>query len=308
MNKIFLFIAGICILILVVVIFLKREKTKSNDHALEHNTKTTESSKKIEPGKYTKLVCIAAPELLGQNSAFIELETITVEDSPLYTSYLTREKLSEIPDAFSQLNEDPYGNFCRLYNLAVCYDCGVGTDANVDKAQLYYRLAFQQNFYESKNSGIDKKALKEHTLYPTNLLDVPPAYETAASYNYPSALYLLGMCYYMGKDGIPEDMNKAFLFFKRSYDARKTGYTCLQLGECYFYGRGTQKSEPKALELWSEGYDLFGEEQCGQNYASLLYNSGKKDKALEVLRALAAKGNQFAINSLKKLYNITNPD
>ena len=299
------FIAGVCILVLVAIIVLARKKTVADEDSLQQNSKTPETTIRIQPGEYSKPIVLPAPEMIGNYSAFIKLDKITVENSPLFSSCLTREKLSEIPDAFPKLKENPYGNICQLHNLAVCYDCGVGTDADLDKAQLFYRLAFQQYYYDSSNhSDLDKLNLQEHTLYPTNLLDVPPAYETAASYNYPSALYLLGLCYYMGKDGVPEDVNKAFRFFNQSYNSRKAGYTCHLLGECYFYGRGTQKSEQKALQLWSEGFNMFGEEQCGQNYASVLYNSGQKNKALEVLKALAAKGNLFASDALKRLYNI----
>lgn len=187
-----------------------------------------------------------------------------------------------------------------FWNRAVCYDLGIGTKHDSEKAHKYYRLAFAQ--HQINSMSLDQQTKYHNRMSNVLLQDEPAIFEEAASLGYPTATYLLGLCHFNAL-GTPENDYKANELFLKAY---KAGYyeACLSIGCQYEHGRGGfPKDQQKAYDYFLEGYN-HGDLECGFNVAVIIYNSGREAEAIKLLRELAAKGHDRAKQALRQMgYN-----
>ena len=97
------------------------------------------------------------------------------------------------------------------------------------------------------------------------LEEAMPYYEAAIEKGDPLGLYLAGILYASGKEGVRRDDQMAFALFQRGADI---GYapTVNALGTLYFNGRAVQKDVQRATELFKQAAEMgFGQGQY--NYA-----------------------------------------
>ena len=74
----------------------------------------------------------------------------------------------------------------------------------------------------------------------------------------------LGNCYYFGM-GTEKDVNTAIKWWKDSADAGNA-YAMAQMGDCYYHGLGVEKDLAKAIEYYTPAAE--------QNITSALYQLG----------------------------------
>lgn len=117
------------------------------------------------------------------------------------------------------------------------------------------------------------------------------------------AMAQLGECYYLGK-GIEKSGDKAFMWLSKAVDAN-----CPKafnwLGGCYQYGYGTDKNIEKAVELYSKGADL-GDPSSMNNLAVRLENGDgvpmNLERAIYWYTKAAELGDTYAMNNLGWCY------
>lgn len=70
----------------------------------------------------------------------------------------------------------------------------------------------------------------------------------------PEALGKLGLCYFIGQNGVEQDYTKAF---SNLTESAQKGFnpSKLVLGDCYENGKGTSRDKRKAIQLYQEAYD-----------------------------------------------------
>jgi TPR repeat protein len=74
-------------------------------------------------------------------------------------------------------------------------------------------------------------------------------YHMAATKNDPSALYMLGICYYNGQ-GVAIDRKRAITHWQHAIENGDSIYSPYELACCYFIGEDIPENEEEAFRLW----------------------------------------------------------
>jgi TPR repeat protein len=138
------------------------------------------------------------------------------------------------------------GNAQAHGQLGLCYERGIGIEANIDQAIYYYQLGAERNdpaslyhlahCYYTGLSGEKNETLA--VLY----------YTKSAEKGHPPAQNNLGYCFFAGS-GVPQNYNQAMKWYKASAEQ---GYAQAQfnLGFCYEQGYGTQQKPKEAIQYY----------------------------------------------------------
>ncbi len=191
--------------------------------------------------------------------------------------------------------------------VGYCFQYGLGTEPDGEKAMDYYRAAADKDC----PAGMYYVGKLYEKGYGNVKVDYDKAYEwykKAADLNYNLAMCSIGNMYYKGiygsKDDHP-DYNLARQWFD---DAIKNGYVSANyyLGLMYENGLGADRDYDMALEYFEKGaefgdsYSMF---EIGNMYF-LGYATGKKDydTAFEWYTKSAKLGNEFAMYDMGLIF------
>ena len=114
------------------------------------------------------------------------------------------------------------------------------------------------------------------------------------------AMCELGVLYSEGIHGFPQDWDKALELWHR---AAELGYTASYfiLGNAYFYGRGVEKSEKKAMHYWGLAA-TGGVVEARHNLGIIEYRVGNMDRALKHYMIAVELGYADSLKQIKELY------
>lgn len=225
----------------------------------------------------------------------VEVEP-TSASAPWLSRILSKETLEGNENIFDELQKRYVGNAVALFNLALCYDFGLGNEQKEDMAKASYQMAYIQ---ASLNNG-EKRFLPgdKDTFRIVAFPSGPDVFMDGAKMNAPVANYLVGMAYLSG-DGVKRDAIIANGFFLASAEA---GFfpAMTELGISRLEGRGGPIDEEGAESFFLKA-SLFGNLDAKYYLAKMNYQKGNKEEALAAFRSLAASGHELAKESLKEL-------
>lgn len=219
---------------------------------------------------------------------------VVEKDLSKYLSWLLKAAQLEDPDAQNR--------------VGVCYHDGIGTDQNIEKAQNWYiKAAKQGNLYAMNNLRIlysNQGKTKESLAWARR----------GAELGQIECQYALGKAYNNG-DGLKKDKEQAFYWFKKAADSNHNG-ACNEVGVLlhneeenynlafeyfskavklgsknatynlammYELGRGVEKDEKKAVELYQKSIEDNAKNALNSKFhLGVLFYEGresiKKDK------------------------------
>ncbi|GBC20329.2 kinase-like domain-containing protein [Rhizophagus irregularis DAOM 181602=DAOM 197198] len=158
-------------------------------------------------------------------------------------------------------------NSLGMYSLGKCYEVGIGTDVNKQKAfELYHKVADLGNSH---------------------------------------GIYCLGCCYDDGV-GIDVNKEKAFKLYQMAADLGHI-FGINNLGCCYDNGHGTEVNKKKAFELFQKAAILgndFAQYNLALMYADGKGVEKNIDLAIYWFKKSAEQGDQDALSKLNKLKKI----
>ena len=172
----------------------------------------------------------------------------------------------DLPLAVQLMKELAYGNPLAAHDLGVLLLKGMGCQADEDEAQRWFQkaLAGFQNAAatEKKPAYFQYRVGKMHAMgYGTeqDYLEAARWYERAVQHNnYPFAAYALGCLYLRGK-GVERDEGRALELFLTAEEHQKqpNAYAMYELGRMYRRGIGTEINEAKADHWDKLAYQAF---------------------------------------------------
>lgn len=112
----------------------------------------------------------------------------------------------------------------------------------------------------------------------------------------------LGCCYYYGK-GTDINYDLAFKYYNLSNDFNNTTEALLRIGDCYRNGKGCEKNESKAFNLYQEAYDLLELYTDIFDRAELLHRIGRAYLLGEGTHINKNRGLDYLLEA-KELYEI----
>lgn len=138
------------------------------------------------------------------------------------------------------------------YELAVCYECGLGIKKSNSNALLYYKLSSDNGYQFAQN--------RLGNAYQQGHLGLAKSYEKAFYYHNLAAqqddgasLLAIGQLYEKGL-GVDQSFENAFQSYKKAAEINDQAYSIIgeyELARCYEMGIGTNKSIEMALH-WYE--------------------------------------------------------
>lgn len=233
--------------------------------------------------------------LNGKFTMSISLSEVEPSEDEYLINKIAPEELKKNPDVFQELSKKATGYPNGLWNLAVCYDCGIGTVQNQDLANAHYLMALTQAKFDAGIFTIDTK---ENAL---NFLSFTPSYEAyneAALKGCPYAAYQCGLCFLNGI-GIKEDNQTAVLFFTLAASENCADATAA-LGDCFAHGYGVPQDMEQAFAFYQKAAD-GGSAEGKYNLGVLHYNNGQEEEGLNLIKEAAELGYSKANEVLKSL-------
>ena len=232
----------------------------------------------------------------GLNSKFVMMVSLS-EVEPTEEAYLTNrlspDSLKSEPNIFEILTKKAIGHPNGLWNLAVCYDCGIGTKQDPDMANAHYLMAWNQAQFDEKKLFINEKELKLLLFTPSY-----EAYNDAALKGCPTAAYQAGLCLLNGI-GVKENDQMAVAFFTLA-TTEGVADAAMALGNCLAHGYGIPMDIKKAASFYKIAAD--GGSAGGKcNLGILLYNEGQVEKGLQLIKEASELGFSEASKILKSL-------
>lgn len=144
------------------------------------------------------------------------------------------------------------GNVKALNNIAVMYANGEGVERDEVKAfDLYLKAAEGGSGYAMNNvaknysngQGTEKNMEKA----------IEWATKSAEAGNI-NGMINLADYYYEGTGGIDKNYDKAFYWYKKAADEGNV-YSMYMTGQCYEYGRGTEKNKTAAMDIYKKAWN-----------------------------------------------------
>lgn len=233
--------------------------------------------------------------LNGKFTMMVSLSEVEPTEEAYLTNRLSPDSLKREPNIFEILTKKAKGHPNGLWNLAVCYDCGIGTKQIPDMANAHYLMAWTQAQFDEGKVSIE---IKEKVL---NLLPFTPSYEAyydAALKGCPIAAYQAGLCLLNGI-GVKEDDLMAVAFFTSATSAGVAD-AAYALGNCLEHGYGLPMDKKKAASFYQKAAD--GGSAGGKcNLGILLYNEGQVEKGLQLIKEASDLGFLEASKILQSL-------
>lgn len=198
--------------------------------------------------------------------------------NPLFAKRYTPSELKKYQSVAKSWLDGKYascGSDIAYWNIAACYDLGIGTEVSRTEASDYYKLAMFQKIGldELKIPGvtynmIDIGKLGSIFTFP----DVLQAYTEAEDLGYPTATYLVGLAYLSGI-GTREDNYFANHYFEKAIQ-RGCSMAYSALANSYYRGYGVAQDFEKAMSLWSKGWYDHGDLESGFTLAQFGIRAG----------------------------------
>ena len=144
------------------------------------------------------------------------------------------------------------GEISALNNIAVMYADGDGVEKDVVKAfDLYLKAAEGGDEMAMKNVA-QKYADGEGT--EKNMGKAIEWATKSAEAGNVNGMVTLADFYYDGTGGIDKNYEKAFYWFKKAADEGNV-YSMYMTGQCYEYGRGTDKNKRAAMDIYKKAWN-----------------------------------------------------
>ena len=246
-----------------------------------------------------KVIVAEAPKIFAEQMpmGILTIRDVGNSDKNYLNSELTDQELASIKDVVSELKENCNGRPNALWNLAVCYDCGIGVEQDEKAADIYYRLAYMQFLIDTNVIEVEKE---EGMWRIVNLMNDAQVYKTAALKGYACAMYFYGLSYLNGA-GVQENDEMANFWFKKSADK---GFVeaISALANSYLRGYGVEKDINKAIELFQTAVD-YGNPNAMCSLGSIYYNAGLEQEGIEYFMRAASLGYEPAKKILNEIRN-----
>ncbi|GET58756.1 kinase-like domain-containing protein [Rhizophagus irregularis DAOM 181602=DAOM 197198] len=175
-----------------------------------------------------------------------DINTINNENCLYCSKPFTNELwCKECINSLEKLAEN--GNREAIFNLAIRYEGGNGTEKNLEKAFYWYKKAAENGDADAMNNlavcyeygeGIEKNLEKAFYWY-----------QKAAENGVKEAMFNLAMCCYSG-EGTEKNLEKAFSWYQNAAEHGNTS-TMNNLAGMYYNGEGTEKNLEKAF-YWQQ--------------------------------------------------------
>lgn len=144
------------------------------------------------------------------------------------------------------------GETMALNNMAVMYENGEGVERDDVKAfDLYLKAAEGGNTLAMRN--VAKKYANGEGTEKNMEKAIEWATKSAEAGNV-RGMVTLADFYYDGTGGIDKNYDKAFYWFKKAA-AEGNVYSMYMTGQCYEYGRGTDKNKTAAMDLYKQAWN-----------------------------------------------------
>ena len=161
-----------------------------------------------------------------------------------------------------------YGHPEAQFEVARCYQNGMGVEKNEENAVVWYKKAAEQGNAEAQC------ALGECYQQAGNAEMAFQQYMVAArDYGRPEAQFEVARCYQNGT-GVEKNEENAVVWYKKAAEQCDAEAQCA-LGECYYQARGVEKDDKEARR-WYEAAATQGnvtaQYMTGRLYAALSYN------------------------------------
>ena len=141
------------------------------------------------------------------------------------------------------------------YRLALCYEMGLGVEANVPEAVKWYRKAAEQGHAEAQYR---LARCFEKLGKGKQLKELAKWYAKAAKQGHARAQYQLGLCFLHAKGGVDKkDAKAAAKWFRMAADRFDIG-GLYEMGMLYYSGKGVKKDRKEALRFLSIAGESFG--------------------------------------------------
>ncbi|XP_023215914.1 cytochrome c oxidase assembly factor 7 homolog [Centruroides sculpturatus] len=150
--------------------------------------------------------------------------------------------------------ENNYGKSCYKFGGYVFLGKG---DEKVDKLRAfeYFMKGCEKNNPESCfHAGAQLTSKKDDSVpknYPLGL----QLLEKACSQNDQFGCYYASGLHFVGAEGVPKDMKKAFIYSEKACDLGNM-YACANVSQMYTRGEGVQKNEKLGAEYKAKALDL----------------------------------------------------
>ncbi|GBC47032.2 kinase-like domain-containing protein [Rhizophagus irregularis DAOM 181602=DAOM 197198] len=169
------------------------------------------------------------------------------------------------------------GDKVAMYNLAICYKNGEGTEKNLENAFHWYQKAAENGYTDAMfNLAI---CYKNGEGTEKNLEKAFNWYQKAAENGEETAMNSLAVCYKKG-EGTEKNLEKAFHWYQK---AAENGHTdaVFSLALCYKNGEGTEKNLEKAF-YWYQKAAVEKDHIKAMNNLAICYKNGEgTEKNLE---------------------------
>lgn len=209
---------------------------------------------------------------------------------------MSPERLETTPEIMGKLEKIKKGNSVAMWNMAVCYDCGISVERNQIAAKDYYMLAYMQDGID--HGLIEDEEKQNDGISVTNFLDTAQAYIEAAQIGCPCAMYFYGMAFLNGL-GVREDDAQANLWFKKAADCGIAD-ALAALANSYFRGYGVKQDVKKDFDLFKEAASA-GSAAATLVLGQMYWNAGMREAGLTYIRKAAAMGDDQAVELLKQI-------
>ena len=190
-----------------------------------------------------------------------------------------------------------YGHPEAQFEVARCYQNGIGVEKNAENAVVWYKKAAEQGNAEAQCAlgkcyyqafGVEK-----------NEKEARRWYEAAATQGNATAQYMIGRLY------AELSYNEAAVKWYTKAAEQECPEAQCELGKCYETGDGVSKNEEKAVELYRKAAEQGNAE--AQNKLGVCYSNGTgvaRDDAQAVgwYRKAAENGNVKALYNLGEHY------
>lgn len=250
----------------------KSPKSNSKQPKNSETNNETRACKNIsskEPIVQNKKLCVIfstdpATKAILQTVSYHKIESSDLE---FINKRLKPKELKQIPDVFEKLNENHLGHSGALWNLALCYDYGIGTDSSLTSARDFYMEAYVQNTIDAGEFKQNLTNCKLNEPFKASLK--LKAFSEAAKLGCSAAQYWSGICYSNGY-GIVKNQKRANEHFLKA-SVLGCGEASALLAENYKKGIGVEKRQQLELRFGYLAYQQGCTDAHVKNYSNVVY-------------------------------------
>ena len=114
------------------------------------------------------------------------------------------------------------------------------------------------------------------------------------------AIYTLGCCYYNGRRGLPQDLDKALELWHRAGELGSVE-SYYNIGYAYDRDKGVQRDTKKAIHYWQLAA-MGGDVDSRYNLGILEKNEGNMSRALKHYKIAAGCGYDSSLKRIREFY------